>query len=377
MATFNDDVLEQLDIHGGELSSLTTLTFSESLRVRAALHPVVNQTVTDTFSAMSQSSHDSYATTTDTFTIASRATGTAYAVESAAEHLAIRDGVLDVRVVLTTVLEQLSALGQALGSSTEWVTDRFTVAARATGVAQTSGTVSDTLTFTSSVSDKWAAIASETFVVVSRTSDFITSVQVVNDVFTITGGASSVRGLTEVVVETFTAVSGVATGLTATDTLNDRFYIRSMANSKHAGTRAWVANALGMTMSRLVNAPEFIAGDVGGSGTSISARTGVLRGWIDTGYTRVSEDIHRVRISDVYVEGETAGAALAITMQQDDRSVATPTYTYTSQTPGGTRTGRFKTGMGLTGARARLVLTCDAMSIDKLTAVGGTSNRRT
>lgn len=373
----NDAVLDSLNIQD-TTAQVTVITHLDGLTVTSATAGVQVHTVGDSALFVTVATEDGSAhyveeiaravpsasdqkyvsqTHNEVFSAGSRVTESQYVLEETGEAaLAVED----VQQIVSMSAHEPARIRSVVGQ---------------TAVAV--GVFSEVLQANSFAGERSAAVVEGLFLVRSAAEDFIARMERIAETFS-AGNQVAASTLTADIVKDVVSTNDDATSTTVvTAASNDRFNIYSRAVStadKTQTTSGWIANALGMAMSRMVGSyPMCRAGGYAG-GRGGLYRMGQAPITVDTGSVRASKNSERVRVSNVYCDGQLANASLAFTAEDDVRDPQTYNYAYRGRA--GISNGRFDTGKGLTCQRVRLVITAASIQLNRIQVVGGVSNRR-
>lgn len=358
-------------------AQLTTITHRDVLSVLGTAAGVQTHSVLDS-AAFSGATHDSAAHHVgEVARFAGTTTATRFAAQAVTDTFRTHSTTVEGRYIHHTEGDVFGASDAVTQAVTSSVSETAALASSVVQTALAVQTATESMRVTSRASDGGVSVTSEVFRASGTATDFITRVERVTDLFSVNGSAHDAPLSADVVTDTFAASSSAAATATVTAALGDAFRIYSRVRSPTGAVQAtsgWIANTLGMAMSRMVGRfPPCRAGRYAGGTTGLHT-LGTATATLDTGSARMSKGAARVRVSNVYCDGMLSNAALTITAEDDMRTPQTYTYDYRGRA--GISNGRFDTGKGLTCQRMRLVLTADLIQLDRLRVVGGTSDRR-
>jgi len=360
-------------------SQLTTITHYDGFNVNDYVTGTQLQAVLDTAAFSDATTDEKAHYVTDTAEFTDTVSSVRYVAQAVAEVFKALDTAAGGRYELHTETDVFTASDAVAHGSAQVVLEAFALTSFVEQTAVAVDAVVDPLQITSTARDGGTAIVWDTFQANDVVTEFIASVQLVTDTFAINDAMNDAPLLTDVVTDTFDAADAASATVEMVSTLSDTFHIYSRATSTGStvtGTKTagWMANTLGMAMTRMVGQfPTCRAGGYAGGKTGLH-NMGTAPATVDTGSVRMSKGSDRVRISNVYCDGQLGNAFLAVTAENDLR--ASQTYSYDYRGRAGISNGRFDTGKGLTCQRMRMVLTADSLQLNRLQVVGGVSNRR-
>jgi hypothetical protein len=373
-----EEVLDTFSALDSANNPLTTITHPQRFYINDTVVHVQVQTVADSFEANDSAVEDSAHYVSEPLRITSTVTSVRTTVSSVSERFSALSAAAGGVQHAHTDTETFSASDTLTAVLSQTVTDQVWVNDAVTQTALSVAQLTDRMSITSSVIEAGMAGVKDVFSALSRATDAVSSIQYVTDTFATNDAAGDTPRLLESVADTFDAADSATGTAEIVAQFSDPFHIysrvRSPVSTSATVTGGWIANALGMAMTRTTGRqPAHRAGQYAGGATGLH-HLGTRPGSVDTGSTKLSKSAERVRISNVYCDGELSNATLALTSEIDARTSATYTYTYRGRA--GLSNGRFDTGKGLTCQRMRMVLAADVIQMNRLQIVGGTSNRR-